>query len=91
LRRNVACVSVAPRLGSIQLASSPTAQRPVHHPRRLGAIAGARNSIGITLVTGMVIGTAFTLLVVPSIYTLLARSHAAATEQAIGGLAAAEA
>jgi multidrug efflux pump len=56
-----------------------------------GPGAGARNSIGITLVTGMVIGTAFTLLVVPSIYTLLARSHAAATEQAIGGLAAAEA
>jgi multidrug efflux pump len=56
-----------------------------------GPGAGARNSIGITLVTGMVIGTAFTLLIVPSIYTLLARSHVPATESAIGGLAAAEA
>jgi multidrug efflux pump len=41
-----------------------------------GPGAGARNSIGIMLVTGMVIGSVFTLFVVPSIYTLLARSHA---------------
>jgi multidrug efflux pump len=45
-----------------------------------GPGAGARNSIGITLVTGMIIGTGFTLLVVPSIYTLLARSHATEAE-----------
>jgi multidrug efflux pump len=42
-----------------------------------GPGAGARNSIGIMLVTGMVIGSAFTLFVVPSIYVLLARTHAA--------------
>ena len=42
-----------------------------------GPGAGARNSIGIVLVTGMVIGTVFTLFIVPSIYVLLARSHAA--------------
>jgi multidrug efflux pump len=41
-----------------------------------GPGAGARNSIGIMLVTGMIIGTAFTLFVVPSIYVLVARSHA---------------
>jgi len=40
-----------------------------------GPGAGARNSIGITLVTGMIIGTAFTLFVVPSIYILLARNR----------------
>ncbi|HEV3060434.1 MAG TPA: efflux RND transporter permease subunit [Vicinamibacterales bacterium] len=40
-----------------------------------GPGAGARNSIGIMLVTGMIIGTAFTLFVVPSIYVLLARSR----------------
>jgi multidrug efflux pump len=40
-----------------------------------GPGAGARNSIGIMLVTGMIIGTAFTLLVVPSIYVLLARTR----------------
>jgi multidrug efflux pump len=40
-----------------------------------GPGAGARNSIGIMLVTGMVVGTAFTLLVVPSIYMLLARKR----------------
>ena len=42
-----------------------------------GPGAGARNSIGIMLVTGMIIGTAFTLFVVPSIYVLVARTHRA--------------
>jgi multidrug efflux pump len=40
-----------------------------------GPGAGARNSIGIMLVSGMIIGTAFTLFVVPSIYMLVARRH----------------
>ncbi len=40
-----------------------------------GPGAGARNSIGIMLVTGMIIGTGFTLFVVPSIYVLLARKR----------------
>ncbi len=40
-----------------------------------GPGAGARNSIGIMLVSGMIIGTAFTLFVVPSIYMLVARTH----------------
>jgi len=40
-----------------------------------GPGAGARNSIGIMLVTGMVVGTLFTLFVVPSIYTALARTR----------------
>jgi multidrug efflux pump len=40
-----------------------------------GPGAGARNSIGIMLVSGMIIGTAFTLFVVPSIYVLVARTH----------------
>ncbi len=42
-----------------------------------GPGAGARNSIGIMLVSGMIIGTTFTLLVVPSIYMLVAREHKA--------------
>jgi multidrug efflux pump len=42
-----------------------------------GPGAGARNSIGIVLVSGMIIGTAFTLFVVPSIYMLVARRHVA--------------
>src|SRR5262245_22568286 len=40
-----------------------------------GPGAGARNSIGIALVTGMIIGTAFTLFVVPAIYTVVAKQH----------------
>jgi multidrug efflux pump len=43
-----------------------------------GPGAGARNSIGIMLVTGMIIGTIFTLFVVPSIYMLVARARVAA-------------
>jgi multidrug efflux pump len=42
-----------------------------------GPGAGARNSIGIMLVSGMVIGTAFTLFVVPAIYMFVARVHRA--------------
>jgi len=40
-----------------------------------GPGAGARNSIGIMLVSGMIIGTIFTLFVVPSIYMLVAQTH----------------
>jgi multidrug efflux pump len=43
-----------------------------------GAGAGARNSIGITLVTGMVVGTVFTLFVVPVLYSLMSRRGAKA-------------
>jgi multidrug efflux pump len=44
-----------------------------------GPGAGARNSIGIMLVSGMIIGTLFTLFIVPSIYMLVARKHQAMT------------
>jgi len=49
-----------------------------------GPGAGARNSIGITLVSGMIIGTFFTLFIVPSVYMLVAGAHkrAEATEPA---------
>ena len=40
-----------------------------------GPGAGSRNSIGIVLVSGMIIGTLFTLFVVPSIYMLVARTR----------------
>jgi multidrug efflux pump len=54
-----------------------------------GAGAGARNSIGIMLVTGMIIGTTFTLFIVPSIYMLVARTHRkdeAEAEEEVGEL-----
>ncbi len=38
-----------------------------------GAGAEARNSIGLVLVSGMAIGTIFTLFVIPSIYMLIAK------------------
>jgi multidrug efflux pump len=42
----------------------------------------ARNSIGTVLVTGMIIGTIFTLFVVPVFYSLLAANHAGALAEA---------
>jgi multidrug efflux pump len=46
-----------------------------------GPGAGARNSIGIMLVSGMIIGTLFTLFVVPSIYMLVARTRVAVVRE----------
>ena len=40
-----------------------------------GAGAEARNSIGIVLVAGMLIGTLFTLFVLPCLYLALAKAH----------------
>jgi multidrug efflux pump len=52
-----------------------------------GPGAGARNSIGIMLVSGMIVGTFFTLFVVPSIYMLVARRHApVAVEETAGSV-----
>lgn len=58
-----------------------------HFPLTLvtGAGAKARNSIGLVLVSGMAIGTLFTLFLVPAIYVLFAKTHKAdelATEAA---------
>jgi len=57
-----------------------------HFPLTLvtGAGAAARNSIGITVVAGMALGTIFTLLVIPSIYVLIAKQHAGEELGAIG-------
>jgi multidrug efflux pump len=48
-----------------------------HFPLTLvsGPGAAARNSIGLVLVTGLAIGTVFTLFFVPAIYLLIARDH----------------
>jgi multidrug efflux pump len=40
-----------------------------------GPGAEARNSIGIVLATGMIVGTLFTLFVAPVFYTLIAAEH----------------
>jgi multidrug efflux pump len=57
-----------------------------HFPLTLvsGAGAAARNSIGITIVAGMALGTIFTLLVIPSIYVLIAKQHAGEQAGALG-------
>ncbi len=45
-----------------------------------GAGAASRFAIGIVVVMGMLIGTLFTLFVLPTFYTLLARDHRAAAQ-----------
>jgi len=67
--------AAATRLRPILMTTAATVMG--HFPLVLatGPGAGARNSIGIMLVSGMIIGTAFTLFVVPSIYVLVAKTH----------------
>jgi multidrug efflux pump len=48
-----------------------------------GPGAGSRNSIGKVLVSGMAIGTLFTLFVVPAIYILIARTHSKEREHGL--------
>lgn len=45
-----------------------------------GAGAASRFAIGIVVVMGMVVGTLFTLFVLPTIYTFVARDHRAEAE-----------
>jgi multidrug efflux pump len=47
-----------------------------------GAGAASRFSIGIVIVAGMSIGTLFTLFVLPTVYTLLAKDHRSAVSAA---------
>ena len=49
-----------------------------------GAGAEARNSIGLVLVLGMLIGTIFTLIVLPSVYILLGKEYSQQTLAAQG-------
>jgi multidrug efflux pump len=55
-----------------------------HFPLTLvtGPGAAARNSIGLVLVAGMAVGTAFTLFFVPAIYLLIAKDRAGAGAKA---------
>ena len=68
----------ATRLRPILMTTAATVMG--HFPLVLatGPGAGARNSIGTVLVSGMVIGTFFTLFVVPAIYLLVAKTRTAA-------------
>ena len=45
-----------------------------------GAGAASRFSIGLVIVAGMLIGTLFTLLILPSFYTIIAKDHRAAAK-----------
>jgi multidrug efflux pump len=82
-----------PKLEAVKQAAA-TRLRPIlmtsfatvcgHFPLTLvtGPGAAARNSIGLVLVAGMTIGTAFTLFVVPAIYVLIAKERGARAGEA---------
>ncbi|MEM7003234.1 MAG: efflux RND transporter permease subunit [Pseudomonadota bacterium] len=67
--------SAATRLRPVLMTTGATVMG--HFPLVLvsGAGAEARNSIGIILVAGMLIGTLFTLFILPSVYLWLAETH----------------
>ena len=74
-KRDAVIEAAGTRLRPILMTSVATVAG--HFPLILasGPGASARNSIGIVLVSGMIIGTLFTLFVVPSFYLLIARDH----------------
>jgi len=90
-----------PKLAALREASL-TRLRPVlmtsaatvfgHFPLVLvtGPGAKARNSIGMVLVTGMTLGTLFTLFIVPVFYSLIARQHVPAKEESEEDLVASD-
>lgn len=84
--RKVAAVTqaAATRLRPILMTSAATVMG--HFPLIIasGPGAGARNSIGIVLVSGMIIGTIFTLFVVPAIYTVVAKTWTREEAEALG-------
>lgn len=75
--------AAAERLRPILMTSVATVAG--HFPLVLveGPGAAARNSIGLVLVTGMAIGTVFTLYFVPAIYLLIARTRTAPVGEAV--------
>jgi multidrug efflux pump len=72
-KARAAIQAAATRLRPILMTTAATVAG--HTPLILahGPGAAARNSIGTVLVSGMIIGTAFTLFVVPAIYVIVAR------------------
>src|SRR5439155_10495368 len=80
---NAVIQAASTRLRPILMTSAATIAG--HFPLVLanGPGAGARNSIGTVLVTGMAIGTLFTLFVVPAIYMLVARNRTAVESEPI--------
>ena len=79
-KRDAVVEAAGTRLRPILMTSVATVAG--HFPLVLanGPGAGSRNSIGVVLVSGMLIGTLFTLFVLPSIYMLVAKDSVAAPQ-----------
>src|SRR3989475_1083749 len=73
----LAAIAQAARIRLRPIMMTSVATVASHFPLTLATVPGAaaRNSIGLTLVGGMTIGTIFTLFIVPSLYMLIAKEH----------------
>ena len=67
--------SAMDRIDAALGASAHAAVTVIEASRHVSAGAEARNSIGTVLVSGMTLGTLFTLVVVPVFYALIAAEH----------------
>jgi multidrug efflux pump len=81
--------AAATRLRPILMTTTATVMGHLPLVFASGPGAGARNSIGMTLVSGMIIGSAFTLFFVPAIYVLVARTREKAEDAVENGKEAA--
>lgn len=75
-RRQAIVVAARTRLRPILMTTAAMALAVVPLILAEGAGAAARNAMGLVIFTGLIIGTCFTMFVVPMFYTLISRSDA---------------
>lgn len=76
-RRDAIVIAAKTRLRPILMTTAAMALAVVPLIIAEGAGAAARQAIGLVIFTGLIIGTMFTLFVVPMFYTLISKSDAA--------------
>lgn len=75
-RRQAIVAAAKTRLRPILMTTAAMALAVVPLIIAEGAGAAARQAMGLVIFTGLIIGTVFTLFVVPMFYTLISRSDA---------------
>jgi multidrug efflux pump len=82
-RREAIVAGAKIRLRPILMTTAAMALAAVPLITAQGAGAAARNAMGVVIFTGLMIGTCFTLFVVPMFYTLISRPDAAPVDEAL--------
>jgi multidrug efflux pump len=83
-RRDAVIEATALRLRPILMTTAAMVLGALPLATAAGAGAESRNQIGLVIVGGLLLGTALTLFVIPTVYTLLARDRAARAVEAGG-------